>query len=368
MQGDYKRAKKEIDSAIAGGSTAKDVWNFRTDIQRAASPWLQTGAAYMSDNQPLQSITPAADAGVFINPYSALHFAFSAPVFMGNNAVSNSQWLQAGNTSYFHKAGFTLQEGIGMVRFTYEGKISWLGNLAVSETILKHLVITAQAEHKAYLYTLASLDTFIVVYHVNSAISWNNRSSVNGQLGFDMNTFPDKNYVYALYGWIYAPPIHFKIVDLRLGYGYSYSNSKVDEFVSQQSLAQIIANYNTTQAITGVYDPYFTPQQQQVHSALVSLEIHPARVLNIGLNANVGFYAVTQTPYLYLENNESGTTFIDRGFVRERYVPYELSGFVSWQVSKKVSLQANYAYQSTYFFNSNYASLSCKISFWNEKN
>jgi hypothetical protein len=142
----------------------------------------------------------------------------------------------------------------------------------------------------------------------------------------------------------------------------------VDEFVSQQSLAQIIANYNTTQAITGVYDPYFTPQQQQVHSALVSLEIHPARVLNIGLNANVGFYAVTQTPYLYLENNESGTTFIDRGFVRERYVPYELSGFVSWQVSKKVSLQANYAYQSTYFFNSNYASLSCKISFWNEKN
>jgi tetratricopeptide (TPR) repeat protein len=367
-QGDYKRAKQEIDSAIAAGSTTKQVWEFRSDIQAAAAPLLALSAAYTSDNQPLQSITPAADAAFFINPFARLDVGLGAPIFIANNTVSSAEWLQVGNKSWFQRAGFSLQEDVGIVRFPYHGKISWLGNIALSETVFKHLAITAQAEHRAYLNTLASLDTFIPVYHITSTIGWNDRSSINGQLGFDMNTFPDKNYVYALYGWLYAPPIRFSVVELRIGYGYSFSDSKSDKFETQESLAQIIANFTTTQVITGVYDPYFTPQKQQVHSALASLEIRPVKAVTIGFNANVGFYATTQTPYLFLDNDESGNTVIDRGFVKEKYTPYELSAFLNWKISKKVSLRANYAYRSTYFFNSNNASLSCKISFWHEKN
>ena len=360
-KGDYRRAEKELDDVLWRDGLNKSAAQLLDDVLQARLPWLQIGAAYRHDTQPLDAIFPTVETGVFLNPYSSLHFGAYSPVFILNGKVSTAPWLQAGNTAYISKIGLLVRVDIGALKYANTDKYDWNGNIYLREVAFKHFETELQAEHKPYFNTASSVDSTISVDHFMATLGWNDRRTVNGKVGFDFNYFPDQNYVYTAYVWAYAPPIKLSVVELRIGYNYSYSNSKQSRFEPQQSLSQIIANY--TEPVTGIYDPYFTPIQMQIHSAIVSLNIKPTKAIELGADASIGFYAYAQNPYLYLNTGD----VISTGYSPVNFTPYTLSAFASWHITKKMSLTAQYAYRKTFFYDSNYASLSYRISFENEK-
>ncbi len=113
--------------------------------------------------------------------------------------------------------------------------------------------------------------------------------------------------------------------------------------------------------------PYFTPNMQSVNMAILSITIHPAKIVEIGLKGNVGFYATAQVPYLYLNKNAADSIFISRSFSKQRFIPGEANAYVAVQISPKVSLKAEYKFFDTLFYISHYAGLALQINFWNEK-
>lgn len=370
-KGDYKLAEAEVNDVLWRDGLNKAAVDLRNEILRAKSPWLQPGLSYWHDSQPLQYITPSMQAGVWLNRYAQLLVSFYSPVFIRSPNTASAQLLQAGDAAYFSGIGLLAKADIGIAKFPAHNTVDWTGNIYLQETLLRHLVIEAQAEHKPYLSTLISLDTVVHVNHYAAGVGWNNMNSVNGKVGFDMNAFTDNNYVYSIYGWVFAPPMHFSIVKISIGYGYSYSDSKQSRYTATEPLTQIIADYATaypaTPAIAGVYNPYFTPHEQNIHSILLNIVIKPVKALTIYLNGGIGFYAYTQNPYLYLDKNSSGEVYIARGFSRETYLPASAGATISWQLTKKVSIGAQYAYNRTFFYTSNYAGINLKLSFWNDK-
>jgi hypothetical protein len=153
-------------------------------------------------------------------------------------------------------------------------------------------------------------------------------------------------------------------VQLRFGYGYSFSNSRRNDFTATKSVDSIVAHYTSTSTIVGVYDPFFTPDEQHIHSALATLKLNPSGHIEIGANAGIGFYAYTQNPYLFLNKNTSNELYIDKGASREGFVPVDAGAYVEYRFAKKYSLRADYKYRSTYFYSSHTAGLSFKMSIW----
>jgi len=366
-EGKFDLAKKEINAVLAQDTKNPAALALLDELHVAQSSWIKIKGGYYTDSQPLQTITPAVEAGVYLHPEATLKLNLQTPLFINNGNLKNAQWLQIGDQSAFRKAGFQLSFDAGVVKQPYENKISWSANLELKETLLKHLVLQAQAERKPYYYTLSSIDTVLMDNRYSAYVEWNDQNSWNGRVSFELNQFPDKNYVLAAGGWMFTPPLKLSVFEFRIGYAYGFSTAESNRFVPQNTLAQIIASYATTTTISGVYSPYFTPDNMGIHSALASMVIHPAGILDIGFNANVGFYASALNPYFYLDKNSGGEVYIAEGYATEKFVPLDFSAYAAIRITKKISLKADYAYRKTYFYTSNSVGLGLKINFWNEQ-
>ena len=366
-QGDYDRAKREINAVLAQDPKNGTVLALLDELHLAQASWVKIKGNYTYDSQPLQTIAPAVEAGIYLHPEATLRLNLQTPLFIGSGSLKYAQWLQIGDQSAFRKAGFQLAFDAGVAKQPYENKISWTANLELKQLLLKHLVLQAQAERKPYYYTVSSLDTVIMVNRFSAYAEWNDLNNWNGRVAFEFNQFRDKNYVIGGGAWVFTPLLKVSVFEFRIGYAYSYSTSKSNRFVPENTLAEIIANYATTTTITGVYSPYFTPDNMGVHAALVSIVAHPAKTFDIGFNANVGFYASALNPYFYLNKNASDEVVIAEGYSTERFYPMEFSAYGLLKISKKISLKVDYTYRKTYFYTSNSVGLGLKINFWNEQ-
>ena len=363
--GQYDKAKWEIDAVLKQDPKNADALALLDELHLARASWLKIKAGYYDDSQPLKTINPAVEAGVYLHPEATLRLNLQTPVFIGNGSVKNAQWLQIGDQSAFHKAGFQLSFDAGVIKQPYANKISWSGNVELKQTLVKHLVLQAQVERKPYYYTLSSLDTVLMENRYSAYVEWNDQNSFNGRIGFELNHFPDKNFTVGAGGWVFTPPLKISVIEMRIGYAYSFSTAKSNRFIPQNTLAEAITAY--TSPITGVYSPYFTPDNMGIHAALASIVVHPVKMLDIGFNANVGFYATNLTPYFFLNKDADNNTFIDKGYANEKFTPMEFSAYAYLRITKKISLKAEYAYRKTYFYTSNSAGLGLKINFWNEQ-
>ena len=368
-KGDYKEAAGEVKKVVQNNPDNKAAAALLTEIVLAESPWINLGASYVSDNQPLQSISPIVESGIYLDALSTLRFKFQGPIFKQKKGkITNALWLQAGNAFYFWKAGLKINVDAGVLKYSYKNTTTWTANLELEKTFARHLILWAQVERKPYFATGSSVDTMINENHYAAAIGWNNTNSWNGQIALHIDHFlADKNTLHALSVWMFAPPLNASVFTFRLGYGYSFSSAKENRFVPEEPDADVIANYDSTQDIKGIYDPYFTPDDQRIHSFLVAIGIRPVNGFDIGISGNLGFYATAEIPYFYLDKDKSGQVVVVKAFSRETYFPFSIKACASVQVSRKISIRLDYGYSSTYFYNSHYAGLGLKIYFWNAK-
>ncbi|MFH1160163.1 MAG: hypothetical protein V1733_04360 [bacterium] len=350
-KGRYKEAYNNASEMVTADPADTEAGSLLDEILLAKSPWIGLNGSFYTDNQPLQTIVPVLESGIYLHPLSTLRFRIRMPFFEQQGKVTNALWIQAGNSAFIRKGGWKINADAGFLKYPYKNTTTWTGNLELEKRSFRHFVLAAQAERKPYFATGSSVDTVINENHLAGAIGWDNRNSWNGKILFNLDYFlADKNYIYSLGAWIFAPPLKTSVFDFRLGYGFSYSTAEENRFEP-----------------VGIYYPYFTPCDQAIHSALISIGIHPAKVFNLGVSGNLGFYASAQYPYFYLDTNGNGSYVVKKGYSKVNYFPYNINAYALVQISKKISLRAEYVYSSTYFYISNYAGLQLKISIWNAK-
>jgi len=367
-KGKYKEAYAEVSALTERDQSDTESTTLMNEILLAKSPWIGITGNYFSDNQPLQTISPILASQIWLHPASTLRFSVRTPLFSQGGTYTNAIWLQAGNSFFIWYGNWRVTINAGVLKYPYKNTTTWTGNFELEKRSYRHLLTIFQAERKPYFNTGSSIDTVINEYHVAETITWDNYDSWSGQISYNWDYFlSDYNAIYAIAGWGLTPPLKASVFDFRLGYGISYSTSTDDNFQPVEKKSDIIANYDPAVGIEGIYYPYFTPKQQFVNSAVLSIGIHPVKGFDIGITGNLGFFATAQIPYLYLDTNGAGGYRIEKDFSNERYFPYTISAYASFQLSKKVSLRADYRYNSTYFYSENYAGLQLKINIWNEK-
>jgi len=367
-KGDYKKALNEALILEDMDPGNHETTTLLDEIQLAKSPWIGIRANYFSDNQPLQTISPTLESNIWLHPLSTLRFSVKTPFFSQGGTYTNAIWLQAGNSSFIWYGNWRVTVDAGVLKYPYKNTTTWTGNFELEKRSYRHLLTIFQAERKPYFNTGSSTDTVVNEYHVAETIRWDNYNSWSGEISYNWDYFlTDYNSIYAIAGWGLTPPLKASVFDFRLGYGISYSTSTDDNFQPIEKKSDIIANYDPAVGIEGIYYPYFTPNHQFINSALLAIGIHPVKGIDIGISGNLGFFAKAQIPYLFLDTNQYGQFVIKKDFSNERYFPYTISAYASFQLSKKVSLRADYRFNSTYFYSEHYAGLQLKINIWNEK-
>ena len=176
--------------------------------------------------------------------------------------------------------------------------------------------------------------------------NWNAESGIQAEHFFDNNT------IICGYGWLLTPAMYLPKTTMRIGYSYSYKNAKELRYSSLYTTEQIVANWNPNTKIEGIYNPYFTPIDQQIHALIGSVEYKGINKVTFTLKGNIGVYASAQAPYLYLANSNANTLVFKQGQTYQKYTPYELSILGQYAFSTNLSIEAKYVNSRAFFFDS----------------
>ena len=97
----------------------------------------------------------------------------------------------------------------------------------------------------------------------------------------------------------------------------------------------------------GVYNPYFTPKEQEIHSALFISSYKPTKKITLQAKLNYGLQATVQNPYrIEVTPNQ----FETGGFYKADFNYTEINASIDYSISKNFGINANYVYQETFFY------------------
>ncbi len=364
-EGNISKASKEIKAFLHEEKDNVTAKNIQRDITISGAPWLQLGNDYHTDTQPLRFFKPSLETGLKVNCLFSPQASLYIPIFMKHGGTLNAAVIMINNKSSFSSTGTTLTYGTGMVKYPYRNATRWLGVISLNQKLTKHLSVHVEKELKPYFNTLSSIDTLVMSKHFGSSLNLNNPQGFSGKIAYDRYSFDDHNYVYSAYAYLLAPPLKFSSkVSMMAGYSFVYSDSKVNRCRTTQSVSEIVATYVPGAAITGYYNPYFTPKRQNTHALILFFTLQPNSFVKLNINLNAGVVAYSQIPYFFLQGDSDGKYILMKDYAKISVHPMEATASLSVSVNQKINLNAYYTYRNTFFYRSNLVGCSIVSKFW----
>jgi hypothetical protein len=359
-EGNYLQSSAYLKKALQQDGGKKEFNDLYDQLEYSRSPKASISTSYLTDNQPLTAVISSLKFENYFSRFADLYISCDEYHFL-QDKVSDAPWVSVGDKLFFPKIGLQINAALGYFQFPVIPLSGASGHLSITKKITRQFDLEVVADHGPYLDTRASIDTNVKVSKLAGMLNWHRRSW-KGQAAYLTSLFDNNKYVYSAYAWVMAPIVTFPSGQLQIGYSTSYSTSNVNSYTAVNSLRDILANYTPNQSIAGIYTPYFTPNDLIVNSALLSFNINLSKKVNLALNGDIGYGSINN-PYLFLDKNSAGTVFINKGYSIEHFTPADASIAINYHIDKTWLLQAKYVYRSTYFFTSNYGSLSLEKSF-----
>ena len=363
---DYQAALKELEDEQVMKQKPQEAQQLKDEILSAKSFWVKAGTDYLRDDQPLQQIIPSLEAGKYYNTLVSPSISMQMPFFQTGAGVFNSLKLNVANKLNVSKIQLRTTIHAGIVVFP--NKMTRLvGGIELTKTNFTYLKITAIAARQPYLSTISSIDEMLVPYHYELNFAWDDQSTWNGKLVSSCDQFTAyKNYVYNVGAWVLTPPAKISMLQFRIGYAYGYASSDENKYAAKETLAKIIAAYSPGKTIEGAYQPFFTPTNQQTHSALLNISYKPSKKIAAGANASIAFAGSMDNPYLFLDKRNSTALYVNKGYLPVNFYPYKIETFVVYKLTKKSSFKANYTFFKNNFYTSHVIGASVILNFWND--
>lgn len=354
-----KKKAAHLEKLFPGNKDAAYIFQ---QIAAYTAPYLKTGVTLYSDDQPIQRQGFEPEAGIYkswiFSPFiKARLYSFDA------DQIYKTSWIEAGNKISLASSKTDLEFSAGYFQASnFNGEMTWKTKLA--QKISPAFSLDAAAEKKPYQYTLASIKNPLLYQVTELGLSFDRKSRWLGRMAYQNQHFEDGNHAFTAYLWLLAPVIHKNDLSLKAGYAFSYADAKQNTFQPKKS--QPIPPVLNAEA-DGIYDPYFSPADQTIHSLLLSLQIPFSKFIRFSSNLNIGVAAQASQPVLFVDKNGMGPFFINKKFESYSYTPMEISGELQFTLSRNFFINGNYIYNSFIFFKSHTANIQLKYLFIHDK-
>lgn len=375
-KGDLDKARNTAKLILANNHDHEEGVRFAKEILTATSTYVKLTGGYQRDGQPLRSLTRSVEAGTCFHRFAFTSINFNAPAFRkegdffenDTHKVYHPMWFSVNNKAVLFKSKWEFLAGAGVVKFP-DGETDFIGHLGIHKTLFHHLRMELMAEKKPFFYTRYSIGANLASTTYSASAEWNKEKSFHAKTGYDRSYFPDGNFVWGAYIWGLAPAMKLGPLEVKVGYSFNYQTSNDNRWNSVQTLDSIIVGYHEGKAIKGYFDPYFTPNNQQIHAALLNLKLKLGKAIEWGANVNYGFNASTYNPYLFLDKDPQNEVFINRQFHKvtlPEYSPKQIGTYLYFKIGDKSNLKASYTYTENLYYSYNTFYLSYRMSIWND--
>jgi tetratricopeptide (TPR) repeat protein len=343
----------------------------KKEIKTGTSPYLGLASGYFSDSQPLQYLNLSAtgnfyQSAVFQPGFSAEFRSYSSGIALQIAQASNKFSIPKSNTSLLIRAGLAKSSVWESFAFTYGAEFS--------QKFPKNLELILSADQEAYFFTLASLADPIIPLTFRTSFGRETGKSWSGKISWQNTFFEDQNTVNTLGAWFLVPILKQAAIRIDFGYSLNFSNSKEVRFSEELPIRNTPKNTEIGAVIPGLYTPYFTPINQQVHGALGKVAINFSENIALSLTGNYGFLAKIENPNMIFfgstdmnPNAPISNKDISLILVETAYTPLDFKAALNWEISSKSAFLLTYVYQETIFFDSHSINLNYNFRIWNDQ-
>lgn len=330
-------------------------------INDIKAPWLTTHLSISQDTQPINTAYLSVESGKYfsalLNPsvkFQGIHYALDS----GRGRAFSGQIANS-----FSYKNTKLSVGLGLFELPFGSGLAPTAFAFLNQKLVKNLHFEGKYERKPYLLARGSFDAKVVPHTFEGALEWQKPNSWQVRTGAIGQQFNDGNLLKTVFAWAMLPPLSYSGIKLQLGYAVSYADSKFSTLTPRFDTLYIKTHYANDTTIRGFYKNYFTPELQQTHSAITSLEIKPSKKFSITLKYTYGFYATAQNPYIFLKKDSQNALLTGINFYTEKYHPADLDISATYQFSKKAGLAAHYQLSNTLFYKGQTAQIALKTKF-----
>jgi tetratricopeptide (TPR) repeat protein len=355
--GKSKAAIHMLDNIIRNAPNFKAAQTLHNEILKERLPWVRMNAMYRTDDQPLPFAQIGLEGGksisTLLNPDVNLYF----PTALPDGDVLSYQGLKLGNTFIFKQGKTKLYVNAGLIQHASNLGTDWTGRLQIQQKLKKYWLIGAEVNRNPYFSTMGSLNIKLAEEHAGLSVAFDKPGSWNGKLSGGISRFSvDDNMVRSVSGWLFAPELKVWKLKAGLGAGFNYSDSDTNLYVSDKTIAEFYKgnSTNSNKKINGVYDPYFTPENQQVVSLLLNINYAVSKKITLNAKLNYGVLASSDYPYLFPDSLNGAVVFV-REFIKKDFNPMEAGIQADWKIRDNLALSLRYTYSETIFYASHYA-------------
>lgn len=331
-------------------------------INTFISPYLALGMDYNSDTQPMNTAISKLETGWYQNQYFFPVLQVDYMHFSNDSGSNSIPWVRISNQTSLLKGKTKINMGLGYSSSTDKSGAVFSGFAQVTQKIAPKLSLTLRGESNPYFYSLASIYLPVSYNAFSATATWKDSKTFDAQTSFNQQYFMDGNQLSTFYLWVISRSFGFKIVNFNVGYSYNFQTSKENNFQSILPLSDIIQGGNY-EFIKGVYVPYFTPNNQNIHGIIGVVNIFPKEKLHFQLKGNIGVFAHADIPYLYLDSDISGGTIIAKNYYLQKKITADIHGIIGYQINKHLELQAGYTYTNNFFYTNNLFHFNLKYQF-----
>ena len=330
-------------------------------LNRVKRPYLLLGYNYAFDTQPMQSGNARIETGryysTWLNPTLKLDWLH----FNAEGVKNQTPWIQVGNQMNFFKNKTHFNAVVGYLQQA-DGNAQFTGLFELSQDLTRNISLKIAAESSPYFYTTSSLLTPVMYNGVNASLHLSYPKGFTAQAFAGRQYFMDGNQIDNYYAWALSPSFGWEKLKINMGYSFNYTNSVENHYVPTKTLDEAIATY--PEKIDGIYNPYFTPVNQNIHSVLASFSLNKGKTFEWQLKSSVGFFAYADIPYFYLDRRgNGGNFFINSGIDKQYLVPYEITLIAIYNINENTLLNFSYTTTENFFYHNNVISLSLKHIF-----
>ena len=316
-RGDFSGARKRFIEAVRLDSADTASRRQLREIEIVSAAWVRVGGSAWHDDQPLNRAGFQAEGGWFATPVTPLSVRVGSMQFSEDGLSESVSRAEATVATFFPGARLDVSIGGGVLSRTFGESPDWTGRTSLGVRWPRHLVLEGTFERAPYLNTTTSLATTVMTQTMDGTLRWRSPSGWMGDATARREAFEDDNTITTGFFWLLAPVVNRSRGMLQLGYGFSAQAAEHSRFVPDPDYLDFPPG-QPPETVPGIYDPYHTPRDLRVHSALVGVTMRPSARWTLTGNGSWGFHARDDAPVLVVvpdpPNNSIVRTYYQRDF------------------------------------------------------
>jgi tetratricopeptide (TPR) repeat protein len=308
-EGDLSAAKRHFESALRHTPEQAEATRQLEEIQALAAPWVRFAGEFRHDDQPLDRLAGSAEAGWYLTPLHSIAVRVQPQRLTSSELGETLLAGEAALGGFWPAARLETEAAVGVLQRSSTREPQLTGKLGLGLRLPQNFTVRARAERAPYLWTRASLVTPVMTDAFTGLLDWNDPRGWLGQAGYVLQQYPDRNRIHTTYVWALAPVVRSGPAEVKLGYGLNYQDAEQNRFVLAGG------------SLAGRYQPYYTPQDLQVHSATGALTLQAKQALVLRTSGAYGVYAAENAP-VFLQPEPAPPQASEISYCRRTFHPW----------------------------------------------